>query len=428
MTEHSALPAPQIHLPKGLTRMSGRDPREPDRASTPLELLFDLTLVVAFGVAGNETAHLISEGAIAQGVLGFMFALFALTWAWINYSWFASAYDTDDWFMRLATMVIMLGVVILALGLPTMFEGMHHWHLDNKVMVGGYVVMRLGMVALWLRAWREDPVTGRTAFWYAVVIGVAQIGWCLTAFAHLPNAVLVPLFAGLLVLETGGVQFVERRLKMTPWHPHHIAERYSLLTIITLGEVIVGTVSSLQSVVATQGWSLQAAAVGFAGVTMTFGLWWNYFAIPHGEALEVRRENICFIWGYGHMPFFWSIAGVGMGLHVAASFVAGEGTLGEVGAVSAVAIPLVIYVLCLYGLAHLIMPGRDPLHWWLLVATFTAVVAALACAAAGMPIGIPLLILTLAPWVTVVGYERRGGKQYTERVVEHIRATYGTAA
>ena len=45
-----------------------------------------------------------------------------------------------------------------------------------------------------------------------------------------------------------------------------------------------------------------------------------------------------------------------------------------------------------------------------------------------MPIGIPLLILTLAPWVTVVGYERRGGKQYTERVVEHIRATYGTAA
>jgi len=30
------------------------------------------------------------------GILGFAFAAFAVAWAWINYPWFASAYDTGE--------------------------------------------------------------------------------------------------------------------------------------------------------------------------------------------------------------------------------------------------------------------------------------------------------------------------------------------
>ena len=37
-------------------RMGGRDPDEDHRAATPLELLFDLTFVVAFGIAADEFA------------------------------------------------------------------------------------------------------------------------------------------------------------------------------------------------------------------------------------------------------------------------------------------------------------------------------------------------------------------------------------
>ncbi|WP_319803870.1 low temperature requirement protein A [Dermacoccus barathri] len=33
----------------------------------------------------------------------FVFTSFGIIWAWINYSWFASAYDTDDWLYRLLT-------------------------------------------------------------------------------------------------------------------------------------------------------------------------------------------------------------------------------------------------------------------------------------------------------------------------------------
>ena len=102
--------------------MSGRDPNERHRAATPLELLYDLTFVVAFGVAGEQVAHLLAVGHYTSGLMSFGLAIFAICWAWINFSWFASAYDTDDWAFRIATMVQMVGVIILALGLPEVFH------------------------------------------------------------------------------------------------------------------------------------------------------------------------------------------------------------------------------------------------------------------------------------------------------------------
>ena len=77
-----------------------------------LELLYDLTFVVAFGTAADQLAHYLAEGHIGPAIGGFCFAVFAVTWAWMNYSWFASAYDNDDWVFRIATMVQMVGVII----------------------------------------------------------------------------------------------------------------------------------------------------------------------------------------------------------------------------------------------------------------------------------------------------------------------------
>ena len=95
--------------------MTGRDPDEAHRSSTPLELLFDLMFVVAFSQAGSQTAHLLELGHWGPAIGGFAFAVFAIWWAWLNYSWLASAYDNDDVFFRVATMVEMLGVLVLAL-------------------------------------------------------------------------------------------------------------------------------------------------------------------------------------------------------------------------------------------------------------------------------------------------------------------------
>jgi low temperature requirement protein LtrA len=56
----------------------------------------------------------------------------------MNYSWFASAYDNDDWVFRIATMVQMVRVIILSLGIPEMFASIDlGGALDVGVMVVG---------------------------------------------------------------------------------------------------------------------------------------------------------------------------------------------------------------------------------------------------------------------------------------------------
>ena len=140
--------------------------------------------MVAFGAAGNELAHALAENHVTSGLIGFGFAMFAICWSWINFSWFASAYDTDDWAFRLLTMVQMAGVLLLALGLPEMFESVEAGdHIDNRVMVAGYVVMRVAMVGQWLRAMRQDQPRRDSARIYIVSLIVSQAGWIVLAIA-----------------------------------------------------------------------------------------------------------------------------------------------------------------------------------------------------------------------------------------------------
>ena len=86
-------------------RMGGRDPHQEHRVATSLELLFDLTFATSFSLAASQFAHALAAGHAVAAMLGFSYATFAICWAWINFSWFSSAYDTDDWIFRVVTMV-----------------------------------------------------------------------------------------------------------------------------------------------------------------------------------------------------------------------------------------------------------------------------------------------------------------------------------
>ena len=273
-------------------RFTGRDPEEGHRASTPLELLYDLTIVVGFGTAADELAHYVADGHIGAGVGGFLFAAVAISWAWLGYTWFASAYDTDDWVFRLATMVQMVGVIVVSLGLPQLFASLDHGDtLDLDVVVAGYVIMRVALIFLWWQVSRQDPAHRRTARSYMTSSGIAQAGWVALAIADLPVESTIALYLVLIGVELAGPLFAERKGR-TPWHPHHIAERYGLLVIITLGEVILGTVAALNAVVHGEaGWTIEAALLAVAGVGLTFGCWWMYFSVPWAEPLVRHRER-----------------------------------------------------------------------------------------------------------------------------------------
>src|SRR3546814_594003 len=100
----------------GLRRMMARDAAEPHRAASPLELLFDLVFVVAVSQASSNLHHLVSDGRIGPGIVAYLMVFFAVWWAWMNFTWFASAFDTDDWLYRVLTILQMGGVLVLAAG------------------------------------------------------------------------------------------------------------------------------------------------------------------------------------------------------------------------------------------------------------------------------------------------------------------------
>ena len=398
--------------------MAGRDPHERHRVATPLELLFDLTFVIAFGVAASEFSHALAAGHVGVGFTGFIFATFATCWAWINFTWFASAYDTDDWVYRLLTMVQMVGVLILALGIPPFYASIEHGgHLDNALIVAGYVVMRVAMVAQWLRAARQDPARKSASLTYATVITVVQVGWIASIFLPLSVTFGLAVFALLAAGEMVGPWLAESRRGGTPWHAHHIAERYGLLAIIALGEGVVGTVASLTAVVGEHGWTPDAAILAISGTGLTFGMWWIYFSLPSADLLHRHRER-SFGFGYLHIAVFGAIVATGAGLHTAAYYVEEQSTLGSTGTVLSLAIPVGVYIGLVYVVYGLMVRAWDVLHLVLVVLTVGTLAAAVVAASAGVPMTGCLLIVTLAPLVSVVGFEVIGHRHMSAALAE----------
>ncbi|WKG06665.1 low temperature requirement protein A [Mycolicibacterium sp. HK-90] len=388
--------------------MSGRDPHEQHRVATPLELLFDLTFVIAFGVAASQLAHLMAADHVAAGLVGFGFCAFAIWWAWMNFTWFASAYDTDDWVYRVMTMLQMVGVIILALGIPPVFASVEHGgHVDNAVMVAGYVVMRIALVGQWLRAAAQDPQRRAACLTYACAVVVAQIGWAAQIFVQTSVVVFFVTAVVLVVVELSGPVLAERRMGGTPWHAHHIAERYGLLAIIALGEGVVGTVASLNAAVGEHGWTTDAILLVAAGIGLTFGMWWVYFLVPAGALLHAGRR-LSFWYGYVHLAVFGAIVATGAGLHVAAYYVEGESKLGSFGTVLAVAVPVGIYLTAMFVIYTLLVGQVDLVHALLLVLAAAALVGAVALAAGGTSMSVCLMVVTAAPLAVVVGFEAVG--------------------
>lgn len=396
-----------------LRRMTGRSTGQQHRASTPLELLFDLTFVVGFGTASGEAAHLLAEGHVAAALTGFGFSMFAIVWAWINFSWFASAFDTDDWLYRVTTMVQMVGVIVLSLGLPAAFESIAHGEgVELGLIAAGYVVMRVALLTQWLRVAVQDPAHRAVALRYAFFLATSQVGWVILVFLReAPWWMVLPLAIVVVFLDVGGVVIAERTTNGTPWHADHIAERYGLLVIIALGEVILGTVASVSAAVQRQSWSPEAVLIVVSGVGLCFALWWLYFLVPSGKLLSEHRQR-GFVWGYGHLVIYAAIAGAGAGLHAAALLLEGETHIGETGTVLAVAVPVLVFVIALHAMTDYLLHAVDAFHTLFLAGSVLLLGVAVALSLTGVGFGVCLLVVAIAPVVALLGCETRGYRRF----------------
>jgi low temperature requirement protein LtrA len=335
--------------------MSARPIDEPHRVSSQLELLFDLTFVVAVATVTAEFAHSIAGGHGLAGLVLFLQVFFAIWWAWMNFTWFASSYDTDDVAYRLLTMVQMGGVLVLAVGVPAAAG-----HSDFGVVTLGYIIMRIGLVAQWLRAGLEDRARRRTALRYAAGVSLAQVAWVLrlvlASTGNLPSYLEVPSFALLVVMELSVPRWAERP-KATTWHPHHIAERYGLFTIILLGEGVLAASRGVAGAFESGVVGGPFVVIAVSGLVLLFAHWWLYFLVEAGEGLSDRRHR-SYLWGYGHYGIFAALAALGAGLEVAVEQSGHPVEASPQALGYAVAIPVATYLALLWVVHALVVTEK----------------------------------------------------------------------
>jgi len=334
-------------------RMTARAVDEPHRSASQLELLFDLTFVVAVAAVTAQFAHHVAEGHALSGLLPFLQVFFAVWWAWMNFTWFASSYDTDDAAYRLLTMVQMAGVLVLAAGVPAASD-----HGDYLFITVGYLIMRAALVAQWLRAAFEHPESRRTALRYAGGIGLLEAGWILRLLlaeaGGLPPAAQFPSFALLAALELTVPWWAERE-RGTTWHPHHIAERYALFTIILFGESVLAVSDGVRGALEAAHVSGGLVIVAVSGLVLLFALWWLYSLLPSGQGLSSRR-HVSYLWGYGHFGVFAALGALGAGLEVAVEQTGHDLAASPLAIAYAVAVPTAVFVVLLW-LTHLPLLG-----------------------------------------------------------------------
>ncbi|CUM40579.1 FIG00761799: membrane protein [Streptomyces venezuelae] len=382
--------------------LTARSREESHRAATPLELFFDLCFVVAVAQAGAELVHAVAENHTGEGILNYAMVFFAIWWAWMNFTWFASAYDNDDVLYRVVTLVQIAGVLVLAAGVSRAFQ--EH---DFLVVYIGYVVMRLALAFQWLRAAHHatDPAERTMCRRYAGGVVAVQIGWIALVLA--PEPARGWIFLVMALAELAVPVYAEKDAPST-WHPHHIAERYGLFTIIVLGETVAAATVAVKSGVVENDALGELLPIAVGGLLLVFAAWWIYFVVPAHDRLTSSRQG--FLWGYGHYVIFSSAAAVGAGLEIAVEQAVGEAHISTLSASAAVTIPSAVFLFSVWllharyfkvGIAQqLVLPVASLA---ILLCTFAgrwAVLAAGLVAAATVATGVTLTARNPAPRAT----------------------------
>jgi low temperature requirement protein LtrA len=169
------------------------------------------------------------------------------------------------------------------------------------------------------------------------------------------------LFVVGILLELAVPVLAERK-GSTPWHRHHIIERYGLLNIIVLGETLLASGLALQQI-ADGATNIAFVHIALSSLVIVFSMWWLYFS--QEDHLDSTDLNRALIWGYGYIIIFASGAAVGAGFAVLVDVIAGKAEVSLLVGGYAVGIPVAIYMLglwfvrdrfCLKGAARYVLP------------------------------------------------------------------------
>ena len=152
-----------------------------------------------------------------------------------------------------------------------------------------------------------------------------------------------------LVLAELAVPVVAERRHTTPWHPHHITERYGLFTLIVLGESLLASANAIIEAVHADEKLGPLISLSALTLVVTAALWWIYFWPPHHRAITSLASSLRY--GYVHYFVFAAAGAFSAGVEVLIDVQTDHAPLTERAASFAVSIPVALFVLGIWWIA-----------------------------------------------------------------------------
>ena len=152
-----------------------------------------------------------------------------------------------------------------------------------------------------------------------------------------------------LVVAELAVPVVAERRGLTPWHPHHITERYGLFTLILLGESLLASANAIIEALHEETALADLISIASLALIVTAALWWIYFWPPHHTAITSFASSMRY--GYVHYFVFAAAGAFSAGIEVEIDVLTHHSELHEIAASFTVTVPIAVFVLGIWWIA-----------------------------------------------------------------------------
>ena len=201
--------------------------------------------------------------------------------------------------IRLYTMAQMIVVAIMAIfaknALTTTGSG----------FALSYALLRFMLVYEYIRAGRNVPETYTLTRHYSIGFGITACIWVISAFV--PDPWRFGLWCIAIMVDIATPLTAGKLQQKFPLHSTHLPERFGLLTIILIGEAVIGVVYF----VGTIGLSFINGITCIMGLIIAFSIWWGYFEEARGAEARVEKKGETIgkyqLWLYAHFPLLLGI-------------------------------------------------------------------------------------------------------------------------
>ncbi|NQX70385.1 low temperature requirement protein A [Paenibacillus alba] len=266
-----------------------------DKKVTWLELFYDLLFVAAVSKASHVLIHVENGSIPVEYLMKFVLIFIPIWWAWVGQSLFVNRFGQDIISHRIFLILQLFFVLIMTASLSVDFD---QYYVPFLI---GYVGLRAMTAIQYLSIHsKEDAhrkITARylgSRFWIGLVISSSSLffdSWIRYAvlYAGIAVDILLPLIG-------------RKYLVKSPINTHHLLERFSLFTLILLGESVVSILAVMQS----SYWTWQSILFASLTFLLIIAMWWQYFDNVEkkvNKTIETAGQTII----YGHLFIYLSL-------------------------------------------------------------------------------------------------------------------------